>query len=42
MKRKLTNFDDDYKIVDEETLDIIILNNEKGLGLYTINFSFIL
>jgi hypothetical protein len=35
MKRKLTNFDDDYKIVDEETLDIIILNNEKGLGLYS-------
>ena len=35
MKRKLTNFNDDYDIVDKELSDIIILNDEKGNGLYS-------
>jgi hypothetical protein len=35
MKRKLTNFYDDLSIINKETSDIIILNDEKGNGLYS-------
>jgi hypothetical protein len=35
MKRKLTNLENDLKIVVEELSDILILTNENGLGLYS-------